>query len=496
MCAAKNSYAHSIDNSHRQDIALQALNSNTNVTALASANNVSRRFVYKQKDKAMGGIKNAFQNVTHDQDNAVLFHLPITRSWIQGLVLSLMLDGKSNYRGIQNILENNIDYSLSLGSINKLVTPAALLANNHNQKQDLSKVTLGANDELFYHDQPILSGIDIPSLYCYLLSHEDSVDGDTWGVNLLDLQDQGYKPERIIADDGEGLRKGHAIVMEDTPCDYDNFHLTRDLMEVRRYLRNRLKTATTNYYNYLEKSKNAATEVTQSKYATLLPEAQVELTKMQHLSSSFDILVSWMEHDVLNMPGLPAKDRKDLFDFILAEFEQLAAVHPHRVQAICTKLYNQRDGLLAFVDVLDAKFNVIAEKHSCSLELIWKICELQKCEYYGDTYHMRSNELLDQMEEELFEKIEDDVLQALDSTERTSSMVENLNGRVKNYIRNRKGVDQKFLDLLRFYLNHVPFRRSARSSRVNKTPTEILTGHKHSHWMEMLGFRRFRRSAA
>jgi len=44
----------------------------------------------------------------------------------------------------------------------------------------------------------------------------------------------------------------------------------------------------------------------------------------------------------------------------------------------------------------------------------------------------------------------------------------------------------------RFYLNHTPFLRSE-THRAEKTPAELLTGKPHPHWLEMLGYQRFKR---
>lgn len=57
----------------------------------------------------------------------------------------------------------------------------------------------------------MLAGIDIPSLYCYLLEHAEHRDADTWGIYLLDLAKQNFNPELVIADDGFGLMAGLKI---------------------------------------------------------------------------------------------------------------------------------------------------------------------------------------------------------------------------------------------------------------------------------------------
>lgn len=63
------------------------------------------------------------------------------------------------------------------------------------------------------------------------------------------------------------------------------------------------------------------------------------------------------------------------------------------------------------------------------------------------------------------------------------------------YFTLRKEIGYGYLDLLRFYLNHVPFMRSENPKRKGKSPAELLTGKPHPHWLEMLGFKRFKRAA-
>ena len=122
------------------------------------------------------------------------------------------------------------------------------------------------------------------------------------------------------------------------------------------------------------------------------------------------------------------------------------------------------------------------------------MCVLQRCQHSSDLYAVRSLPLQDYFQTE-FDAVEDAVLTALDTTERTSSMVENLHSRLKPYFYLRREIGFGYLDLLRFYLNHTPFLRSERKERQGKTPAEILSGKPHSHWLEMLGYQRFKKSA-
>ena len=78
---------------------------------------------------------------------------------------------------------------------------------------------------------------------------------------------------------------------------------------------------------------------------------------------------------------------------------------------------------------------------------------------------------------------------------RASSVVENVNSRLRNYFFLRKEVGQGYLELLRFFLNHRRFLRSAHEERVGQSPAELLNGQEHDHWLEMLGYQLFRRAA-
>jgi hypothetical protein len=93
-----------------------------------------------------------------------------------------------------------------------------------------------------------------------------------------------------------------------------------------------------------------------------------------------------------------------------------------------------------------------------------------------------------------FHAVQEAVVDTMDETPRCSSLVENLNGRLRGYFFLRRELGQGYLDLLRFFLNYRTFARSERPERVGKSPTELMTGKPHPHWLELLGFEQFRRS--
>lgn len=87
---------------------------------------------------------------------------------------------------------------MSIGAISNLINDKSSVANVQNQARDLNRFTVGAHYEMFAYNKPILSGINIHSLYCYLLSQERHRDADTWTINLLDLKKQGFAPDSTL----------------------------------------------------------------------------------------------------------------------------------------------------------------------------------------------------------------------------------------------------------------------------------------------------------
>ena len=86
-----------------------------------------------------------------------------------------------------------------------------------------------------------------------------------------------------------------------------------------------------------------------------------------------------------------------------------------------------------------------------------------------------------------FRALSNAVSRIMARTPRSSSLVENLNSRLRNYFTLRRHLGSPYLDLLRFFLNHRRFMRSQMTERVGKNPRELMTGQHHPHWLTLLG---------
>jgi hypothetical protein len=229
----------------RRQLALDRLAGNKPVSRLAQENHVSRKFVYRQAATAKEALDDAFAVGGADQteQEGVLFYLPVTKPWLRQVVLDLTLTCHSSFRGVVEFFADIFDSPISVGTVHTIVQQAVEQARRYNLGQDLSGVRIGAHDEIFQNGRPVLVGADVDSTYCYLLSPEEHRDAQTWGIRLLELQDQGFQPQATIADAGQGLRAGQALAMPTVPCRGDVFHALKDLQSLVTFLENRAYAA-------------------------------------------------------------------------------------------------------------------------------------------------------------------------------------------------------------------------------------------------------------
>jgi hypothetical protein len=71
------------------------------------------------------------------------------------------------------------------------------------------------------------------------------------------------------------------------------------------------------------------------------------------LADDVALLVDWLRHDIFTVAGPCYADRRELYNFVVAELRARTSRCPHRLEPICRALEKQRDDLLAFARQLD-----------------------------------------------------------------------------------------------------------------------------------------------
>jgi hypothetical protein len=469
--------------SDRKDLAIQALAGSETVSDLAARHGVSRKFVYQQTHKARAVLDDAFSSATPDGE--VLFELAVTKAWLRQAIVGLTLICRSSYRGVVEFLRDLLGVPVSLGCVHDVLQSATRQAGAINQGQDLSGIRVGLHDEIFQGATPVLAGVDAQSTYCYLLAAERHRDADTWGVHLLDAAEQGLRPDYTIADAGQGLRAGQRAAWGDTPCHGDVFHIQRQCEGLANTLQHLAKGATSRR-KALQARVGRAGQSALDELATQVALARQSETKAHWLARDIRTLVQWLRHDVLAPAGPALATRRELFDFLVAELARREPEDPRRIRPVRVALQNQRDDLLAFAGILDDKLADVARALAIAEPLVREACLLHRLPTTSPAYWQGWNRLRARMGGK-FHVLFDAVRRAMADTPRSSSLVENLNSRLRTYFTLRRHLGGSYLDLLRFFLNHRRFLRSRHAERQGKSPRELMSGQGHPHWLTLLG---------
>ena len=476
----------------RQELAVAALAGTETVSTLAQQHQVSRKFVHQQVHTAEAALDQAF--APHQPQDDVLFYLPVTKSWIEQLVLALVLTCHGSYRNVVELLGDLVDYPIALGTVHNIVQSAVPQARRLNQQYDLSSIAVGAHDEIFQADQPVLVGVDTASTFCYLLSLEEHRDAETWGVRLLELADRGFAPEAIVADAGSGLRAGQKLALPEVPCWGDHFHWIRDHQELVAALEKRAYEALGAYEQLAQKGRRY--ERRQGKkllgvgrelhYARQRCEAAIALY------DDVATLLEWLRRDILAVAGPCASERGVLYDFVVAELKARLPLGSHRLKPACRALENQRDDFLAFACALDERLSQLGEELLLDEDLLRRVLGLL-CRDDRDPRRWVEEQALRRVLRGRFFEVCEAVATASTKVVRASSLVENLNSRLRNYFFLRRHLGADYLSLLQFFLNHRALQRSDCPAREGRSPAELLTGQPLPHWLSLLGYTRFTR---
>jgi len=294
------------------------------------------------------------------------------------VIVGLTLICRSSYRGVVEFLRGLLGLPVSLGCVHDVLEAATRQASAINQGQDLSRIRVGLHDEIFHGATPVLAGVDTASTYCYLLTAEQHRDADTWGVHLLDAAEQGLRPDNTIADAGQGLCAGLRAAWGDTPCHGDVFHIQRQCESLANTLSRLAEGAASRRRTLQTRIGRTGQHAPDRKLATQLRLVRQSEAQASWLARDVRTLVHWLRHDVLALAGPDLATRRELFDFIVAELAARKPEDTQRIPPVRVALQNQRDTLLAFAGVLDAKLAVIAQAHAISGALVREACVLHR----------------------------------------------------------------------------------------------------------------------
>lgn len=411
----------------------------------------------------------------------------------QRLLLELALCPVSEDKIIR-CLGAAFDFTPSPGWVNEQINRAGTAALAIMQREEIrGAVHEMALDEMFRHQQPILTSAQPHTLMAVVPEAAPDRQGVTWQRFLQ----QYPNLELAISDQGSGLLKGVELQGGQIAHQYDLFHFKRNLhREVRRL--------EAYCYREIEKVEQArklidSPRLLDSARVQAVVEYREKAAALDRTLEAFDwleVVVAYLEE---NLSPFDARHHC-IRTFAQAQavvdegLDLLDPIYPLDIRAIRTLIEEAREGLFTFLALLERRLQQIP--------IQWRIIEGSRsavCDALAHVWYWRepagSSEkglrkylaaLLAlthwQRRIENFPEVQEQVFAALDQVVRASSAVECLNSIIRPYVSVKKHLNQRFLALIALYWNMHPL-----SQREGRTPfQECGIDLGTDDWVELL----------
>ena len=446
------------------------------VDEITSESGMNRSYIYEQKNKVQAYV----EALDEGQPEAPM--IVLTKALKKRLILSMALDCASSIEGIQRALETALDIKVSTGYISDVINEAALRAQAFDDTISLEGIRQGANDEIFQCGVPILTGIDAETSYTYLLEEGKDRTAETWQLYMEDCKDRGLSLETTINDGGAGLNAGIPKACPGIIVQADTFHalhsMGKEISKAERKTEAAIKTEA-------ELEQRVQQLRVQQKTKEKLEKIRPEVEETINVYDTLSILFSWLKL-LLGFSGYSIVDTMDLIKYVLDEMQKLATKFPGIIKE-AEKIQKILPSLLTYISRLEKAFETYAELHGIPPDVF-------RAMYRQLAYSKQSNEYFEiefvlwDMLEEKYGMARELFAQQLKIVKKASSLVENLNGRIRKYMDVKRVVPTRFFVLLKVYFNLRRYKRSRCQERVGKSPLELLTGESHASFLVALGY--------
>ena len=434
--------------------------------------------------------------------------IEVTTTRVVRTVLTGAFPGKMALRPMQQMLSEAFDTSRSVGWLSELLTSAGQTAGRVLEQINLSGLgpVRVIRDETFFQDRPLLLMVEPVTSTLLMAMVAPDRQADTWGTLLLLAQDRGVQIAGLVEDMASMYPRSQQEAELDVAVQKDTWHLERDGGQVRQDLE-RLALRATQQVMALETQLRKRWDDTlfMQKY---IPAVHAE-EKLYDQHMHFSV---WLNHlcdalEVVDWRSGEIRDKTTNHWLLTESLAALAQIDHSRVQSWVKTLRRHQSSLLTWMDWLApalAEFRTRLAQvidhpavHTQFMRLVAQTWRLRQALINGYR-HLRS--LADQTTSMLasviagseplamFAQHLDDLL---DTACRSSSLVESINGLLKQFLHNRRAFAsaetlQNYLNLFTLWHNMRPY---ARGKRQGKSPLQWAGVELASNdWLDMLGY--------
>lgn len=405
----------------------------------------------------------------------------VDESFYEKMVLSLALDGFASEEGIQRFLETNFQKHISIGKISGILNRAADRAAEFDASIDLSGIRQGANDEIFQCGMPVLTGIDPVSTYIYLLQQADDRSAETWQNAMEVCKARKLDLDVSISDFGTGLLSGIPRAFPNVCIQPDLFHWILELGKEISSQERKAYALLSDYYQY-EAALSGQRVHEKTFQKLLLLEEKLYPTLEQ--CDTLQILYQWLK-EMTDYHGWSYGETLSLCNWIFDRMEEVTQELSGSLKRAISKTRRNLPEVLVYLNRVEETLKSYALEHGYPKEtfvLLYKMLGYQPDSLEYRAAERRVRRKLKGAYGSCYLKVQE----ILDGVKRASSLVENLNGRLRPYMNLKRMVPKKFLTLLKVYFNTKKYRRSRKAERVGKSPLELLTGQKQKDFYDIV----------
>lgn len=433
----------------------------------------------------------------------------VTGERLARTVLAATFPGNVSIRPLQEILQEAFDQQRSVGWISQLRLQAGRRAGEILRQIDTTPLgpVVAVRDETFFQGQPILLVVDPVSTTILFAQVCSDRQADTWGVALLMAQERGAVITGLVEDMARFYAKSQQLVdMEQVAVQKDAWHLLRDGSRVRLFLEKAAYRAMKHVFQ-LEKQLLKAWDD-----ALFAKEYLPAVMQEEQAIADHDAFALWLGHlcDAFEGVDWRSGEIRDpaTATWLLEEcLTALSRIEQTRVQSFVKTLRNHQPHLLTSLTWLAAAlpaFRQMMAEHLPDLDdqnrfvrIVARHWRLRQALING---HRLLRSQATQAQADLNSLIADDatrhrlaarLMHLLDSTTRTSSLIECINGLLKSFLNNRQDFRdqetlQAYLDLFVLWHNMRPYQRGKRQGHSPYQIAGIDPGG--NDWLALLGY--------
>lgn len=476
-------------------------------TWLAKVFGMSRPGLYGLKDRVRERLSTTIEASASPTPKKQAAAVVVTPTRLARTVLTASLPGKTAIRPLRHTLTEAFDQTRSVGWMSQLLTDAGHKAGHVLGNVDTSPLgtVIVARDETFFQDNPLLLIIDPVSTTILLAEVTKDRQAETWAAALLMAQEQGVTIGGLVEDMARMYGKSQQEADLDVPVQKDVWHIERDGSQLLRDLERAAFRATKQVVK-LEK------QLLEEWDETLFDEKYVPAVMKEELCyDQHDAFAECLSHfvDALELVDWRSGEIRDraINEWLLTEtVTAMSAIDHSRVQKWVKTLSRHQAQLLTSLDWLATSLTpfrqqlaqvVAHDQQESFLQIVARHWRLQQALINGHvSFRQQAQEAAtafaslianDAQRQQLAQRL----LDLLDAACRTSSMIENINGLLKQFLHNHRAFRspetlQLYLNLFVLWHNMRVFERGKRRGKSPYQLAGIDPGT--DDWLALLGY--------